>query len=311
MQAQNPITARSFKRRRISKLRRHEAFCAYMFIAPMIIGLAVLSIYAFGENIYLSFTKSGAFGSPKWLGMKNYQKLLTDDYFWICLKNTLIYAFVGTPLVVIFSTLVASLLNTRIRGRTVYRTLVFIPAVTMPAAVGLLWRWLLNSQYGIVNHLLGYIGVVGPSWLSDPNIVKWSILLVLVWSMSSYYVIIMLAGLQGISPMYYDAAKVDGANRCQIFFRVTVPLLTPMLFFTAVMAMIGILQIFDFIYLMLQRTAVAYQYAMSLVSYFYDLAFSQNNRGYASAVSIVLCVIIIIITAVQMIAQKYWVHYDD
>lgn len=299
------------KSRSLNRLRCREAFCAYAFIAPMVIGLMVLSIYAFGENIYLSFTKSGAFGSPKWIGIKNYQDLLTDSYFWICLKNTLIYAFVGTPLVVIFSTLVAALLNTKIRGRTAYRTLVFIPAVTMPAAIGLLWRWLLNSQYGIVNHLLGFLGIAGPSWLSDPNIVKWSILLVLVWSMSSYYVIIMLAGLQGIAPIYYDAAKVDGANRRQTFFHVTVPLLTPIIFFTAVMAMIGILQIFDFIYLMLQRTSAAYQYAMSLVSYFYDLAFSQNVRGYASAVTIVLCAIIIVITAIQMIAQKYWVHYDD
>lgn len=293
------------------KPRTKESIAAYLFIAPMMIGLMVLSVFAFGQNIYFSFTKMGAFGAPSWIGLRNYERLFADSRFYVSLYNTFFYAFLGTPLVVFFSTFTAILLNNQIKGRTLFRTLIFIPAITMPAAIGLLWRWLLNSQYGIVNYLLSLVGVQGPSWLSDPIVVKWSILLVLVWSMSSYYIIILLAGLQGISPVYYDAAKVDGASKTQVVFKVTLPLLSPIIFFTTVMTMIGILQIFDFIYLMLQRTSVAYQHAMSLVASFYDLAFSQNIRGYASAVSVVLCAIIVIITAIQMSAQKHWVHYDD
>lgn len=300
-----------YRKKGLYRLRRREAMAAYLFIAPMVVGLLVLSVFAFVQNVYFSFTKMGAFGDPVWIGLKNYQRMLTDSYFSVCLKNTLFYAFLGTPLVVVFAVIVAALLNENIRGRGVFRTLIFIPAVTMPAAIGLLWRWLLNSQYGIVNYLLSNLGIEGLAWLSDPRTVKWSILLVLVWSMSSYYVIIMLAGLQGISPVYYDAAKVDGATRTQMFRHVTIPLLTPVIFFSAIMAMIGLLQVFDFIFLMIQRTAVAYQYAMSLVAFFYDLAFAQSVRGYASAVSVALCVIIIFITAIQMYCQKYWVNYDD
>ena len=299
------------RKRGLNRLRRNEAFAAYLFIAPMMIGLFTLSIFAFGQNLYFSFTKMGAFDEPVWIGLKNYERMLTDSFFWICLKNTFFYAFLGTPLVVFFALVAAALLNENIRGRGVFRTLIFIPAITMPAAIGLLWRWLLNSQYGIFNYLLSAVGMEGLAWLSDPRTVRWSILLVLVWSMSSYYVIILLAGLQGISPVYYDAAKVDGASRLQTFRHVTVPLLTPVLFFSAIMTMIGLLQVFDFIFLMIQRTAVSYLSAMSLVAHFYDLAFRQNVRGYASAVSVVLCVIIFIITAIQMYSQKYWVNYDD
>lgn len=216
----------------------------------------------------------------------------------------------GVPLVVGFSVVIAWLLNQKIKGQTLYRTAIFLPAITMPAAIGLLWRWLMNYQYGLLNYIIVKLGGQPIAWLSDPNTVKWAILIVLVWSMVSYQVIIMLAGLQGISKIYYEAAEIDGANKMQIFFKVTLPLLSPTIFFVTIMSMINILQIFDFIFLMIQRNTVAYQYSMSLVSYFYEIAFTQNIRGYASAISVVLFLIILAITAVQFVAQKYWVNYD-
>ena len=237
-------------------------------------------------------------------------RLVNDPLFWTALKNTLFYTVLGVPLVVGFSVVIAWLLNQKIKGQTLYRTAIFLPAITMPAAIGLLWRWLMNYQYGLLNYIIVKLGGQPIAWLSDPNTVKWAILIVLVWSMVSYQVIIMLAGLQGISKIYYEAAEIDGANKMQIFFKVTLPLLSPTIFFVTIMSMINILQIFDFIFLMIQRNTVAYQYSMSLVSYFSEIAFTQNIRGYASAISVVLVLIILAITAVQFVAQKYWVNYD-
>lgn len=298
------------KRRSLSRKKIREAGTAYLFLAPMILGLGVFFVFAFIQNIYYSFCKVGAFGPAVFIGWDNYIRLFKDPLFYVALKNTFFYTILGVPLVVGFSVIIAWLLNQKIKGQTFYRTAIFLPAITMPAAIGLLWRWLMNYQYGLVNYVIVKLGGQPVAWLSDPNTVKWAILLVLVWSMVSYQVIIMLAGLQGISKDYYEAAEIDGANKVQIFFRITLPLLSPTIFFVTIMAMIGILQIFDFIFLMIQRSTVAYQYAMSLVSYFYEIAFTQNIRGYASAISVVLFLIILVITAVQFIGQKYWVNYD-
>jgi len=293
-----------------SKFKSKDTLAAYLFISPMLIGIFIFFVFAFLQNIYFSFNKVGAFDTPTFVGIDNYRRLLTDPIFLIALKNTIFYTVLGVPLVVFFSILIAWFLNQKIKGQSIYRTAIFLPAITMPAAIGLLWRWLLNYQYGIVNYIIVKLGGTAVAWLSDTNTVKWAILLVLVWSMVSYQVIIMLAGLQGISKTYYEAAEVDGASKWQIFFKITLPLLSPTIFFVTIMSTIGILQIFDFIFLMIQRTAVAYQYSMSLVSYFYELAFTQNLRGYASAVSIVLFVIILIITVIQFVGQKKWVNYD-
>jgi multiple sugar transport system permease protein len=294
-----------------SSRRLKESIAGYLFIAPMLIGLGIFSGYAFFQNIYFSFNKVGTFGKPKFIGFDNYINAFKDPDFFMALKNTFFYTIFGVPLVIIFSVLIANLLNKKIKGRTFFRVCIFVPAITMPAAIGILWRWLLNYKFGIVNYLLEKIGMKPIAWLSEPTTVKWAILLALVWSMVSYYVIIMLGGMQSIDSSYYEAAIVDGASPLQLFFKVTIPLLTPIIFFSTIMSAIGILQIFDFIFLMIQRDAVAYQYSISVVTYFYELAFVKNLRGYASAISIILCSIIMIITSIQMYTQKYWVNYDN
>lgn len=293
-----------------NKFDKKESRVAWLFISPMIVGLLIFYVFAFFQNIYFSFNKIGAFGAPEWVGLSNYAKLFTDDYFFIALKNTIFYAAIGTPLVVLFSIILAVFLNKKVKGMGLYRTAIFLPAITMPAAIGLLWRWLFNYQYGLINFIIEKLGGTPIAWLSEPNTVKWAILIVLVWSMVSYQTIIMLAGLQGIDKSYYEAASIDGASRWDMFKKITLPLLSPTIFYVTIISMIGILQIFDFIFLMIQRTAVSYQYSMSLVSFFYDLAFVQNQRGYASAVTVVLFLIILVITTIQFITQKYWVKYD-
>lgn len=182
-------------------------------------GLLLFSIIPFIQNILYSFRKMGTFGDGTFVGLANYRKLLTDDTFWLALKNTVFYAVVGVPLVIVFSIYLAHLLNKKLRGRTLYRTLLFIPAVTIPAAIGILWRWILNYQYGIFNWLLEKLGLPRVSWLGDVKYVRWAIILVVVWSMVSTYVIIMLAAMQGIDSSYYEAARLDGASSRQVFFK--------------------------------------------------------------------------------------------
>ena len=300
------------KKESLGRLKRKEAITAYIFIAPMFLGLLVFSIGPFFQNILYSFRKMGTFGNGTFVGLSNYQKLLQDDTFWLALRNTFFYAIVGVPLVVSFSIFFANLVNKNIRGRTLYRTLLYIPAITMPAAISILWRWILNYQYGILNYLLEKIGLQRISWLGDVHYVRWAIILVLVWSMVSYYTIIMLAAMQGIDKSYYEAAKIDGATNRQLFFKITLPLLGPMIFFTMIMVTIGILQIFDFIYLMVDRTTYSYTYSMSLVTYFYECAFNKSSmRGYGAAISVVLALIIMVITIIQMIVKKYWMKTGD
>jgi multiple sugar transport system permease protein len=218
---------------------------------------------------------------------------------------------VSVPSIVIFSTLLAVLLNAKITGKTLYRTLIFIPAVTMPAAIGLLWRWLYNYEYGLINMLFRSLGLEPIAWLSDTRIVLYAIALVLVWSIVSYQMIIVLAGLQGISPTFYEAAEIDGAGKFQQFFFITLPLLTPTLFFITVVSIINVFQIFDFIFLMIDPRALSMQYAMSLVYYFFDRAFIVNERGYAAAISLALFIIILAVTIIQFRLQKKWVHYES
>lgn len=297
--------------KQLSKRRIHEISTAYIFILPMLAGLMLFSVIPFVQNILYSFRKMGTFGNGTFVGLKNYQDLLSDETFWLALKNTVFYAVVGVPLVIIFSIFLANLLNKKMRGRTLYRTLMFIPAITIPAAIGILWRWILNYQYGIFNWILEKLGLPRISWLGDVEYVRWSIIMVVVWSMVSYYVIIMLAAMQGIDSSYYEAARLDGASNRQMFFKITLPMLTPMIFFSIIMVTIGILQIFDFIYLMVDRDTLSYTYSMSLVTYFYECAFNKSSmRGYGAAISVVLAAIIMVITIIQMIGKKYWVRSD-
>ena len=293
------------------RLRRREALWACFFIAPLLIGLFVFYYFALFQNIYYSFTDLGPFGKPNFVGLRNYKKLLGDEKFYRSLIHTIKYVVVSVPAIVFFSTFVATLLNAKIKGRNIYRTLIFIPAVTMPAAIGLLWRWLYNYEYGLINMIFRSFGLEPVAWLSNTQIVLYAIAVVLVWSMVSYQMIIVLAGLQGISPTYYEAAEIDGAGKFQQFFSITLPLLTPTLFFITIISIINVFQIFDFIFLMIDYRALSMQYAMSLVYYFFDRAFIVNERGYAAAISLALFVIILAVTIIQFKLQKKWVHYES
>lgn len=292
------------------KKRTKYDYSAYLFIAPIFIGISIFYLYAFLRNIYLSFNDVGIFGERTFVGLGNFQKLAADPIFKRAMLNTLFYAGVGVPFIVMLGVCIAWLLNQKIKGQIFYRTAIFIPAITLPAAIALLWRWLYNSQYGLINYFLAWFGVEPIAWLGNPDVVRWSVLIVLVWAAISYMVIILLAGLQRISSSYYEAAQIDGANTRQIFFKITIPLLTPTIFFVTIVSMIGMLQAFDFIFLMIRLDTAAHYYAVSLVAYFFETSFTLNQRGYGAAVSVISLILIFAITAIQFRFQKRWVNYD-
>lgn len=291
-------------------LYKQERKAALFFLLPLLVGLGVFYFFAFFQNVYFSFTDLGSFGKPRFIGLENYRRLFADPKFHRSLSNTLMYVVLCVPAIVILSTLNAFLLSKLQRMSTMFRTLLFLPAITMPAAIGILWRWLFNYKFGLINVLLNALKLESVAWLSEPEVVLYSVSIVLIWSMLATQMVILLAGMQNIPTMYYEAALIDGAGTMQSFFRITLPLLSPTLFFVITISIINVFQIFDFIFLMIRSTSLAIQYSSSLVYYFYDRSFVAFEKGYGVAVSLVLFVIILIVTIFQFVMQKRWVHYS-
>lgn len=279
-------------------------------IAPVTLGLGIFYFYPFFKVFFDSFHEVGAFNKTKWIGLTNYQKMMTDTVMWQSLGNTVRYVLVIVPATLILSLLLAVMLNARIKGRSVFRVIYFIPAITMGAAVAMIWKWIFNGDYGILNYILGMFGISPIQWLSNPSLTWLAISIVAVWMNVGYNMIILLAGIQGISRSYYESASLDGANGVQQFFNITLPLVTPTMFFVLITTLISTFQTFDVIYMMISSKSLANEAAQSVVVYFYRNAFEFSKKGYASAIAILLFVIIMLVTLFQMKMQKKWVNYD-
>lgn len=296
---------------KFSNKRFQEAVCGYIFIAPVVIGLGIFYIYPFFQNFYNSFTDINNFNKAKWIGLGNYKELLSDPAIWQALGNTLKYVVITVPIGITLSLIIASLLNTDIKGKSIYRTIYFLPSVTMSAAISMVWKWIYNGQFGLLNGFLQLFGAERRNWLSDPKLTFYMIMIVGIWCGVGYNMIILLAGMQGISKSYYEAAEIDGASSIKKFFLITLPLLTPTIFFVVVTAVIGGFQVFDTIYMMIGKANIAFESTQTLVMIFYRNAFDYSRKGYASAISIFIFLIIMIITIIQLKLQKKWVNYDD
>ncbi|WP_242865997.1 carbohydrate ABC transporter permease [Desnuesiella massiliensis] len=294
----------------LSKKKLNNYFWGYLMIAPVLIGLMVFYIIPFFESLFISFTNMGPFGTYNWVGIENFKNILSDSNFYLALKNTFIYTIVSVPITIALSIILAVLLNSNIKGLSIYRTIYFLPAITMPAAVSMVWRWLFNSDFGLINYMLSKFGIAGPSWITNPKIALFSVIIVGVWSKVGYNMIILLAGLQGISKSYYEAAEIDGAGTFKKFTNITLPLLTPTIFFVVVMSLIGAFQVFEYIFMMIPNNSVSLESTQSVVYLFYKNAFMLGEKGYASAIAVILFVIIMIITFIQMKLQDKWVNYN-
>jgi multiple sugar transport system permease protein len=303
------------KRRRWNRMTRADAFWGYAMIAPGLIGLLIFYIWPMLQTFYFSFTEWGPFGDAEWTGLANYRELFSGPEFLMALRNTLVYTVLSVAITEAIALVLAVLLNQKLRGMSVYRTLYFIPVVTMPVAIGLVWRWLYNSDYGVINYLLSLVGIEGANWLSDPDLALYAIVVVGVWSGIGYALVLFLGGLQTIPAEYYDAASVDGAGTLVKFFRITLPLLSPMVFFVTVISLINSLQVFDLIFVMISSgrgasTSPVIDQTQSLVYLFYKNTFVINEQGQGAAVVLTLFIIIVLITLVQFRLQRKWVHYE-
>lgn len=297
-------------RRPMSKQKKMDYIAGYTMIFPLVAGLGIFYFYPVFKVFYDSFHEVGAFNKSKWVGLDNYVKMFQDDVMWQSLFNTMRYVIVIVPVVIILSLLLAVFLNMGIKGKAFFRVVYFIPAITMSAAVAMIWRWMFNGDYGIINYILNFFGFQSVQFLSDPSLAWLAICIVTVWSSVGYNMIILLAGIQGISKSYYEAASIDGATGIKQFFSITLPLITPTLFFVMVTTLISTFQIFDTIYMMITRKSLALEASQSMVLYFFRNAFEFSKKGYASALAVLLFIIIMIITMVQMKLQKKWVNYE-
>lgn len=289
----------------------NEALWGWAMVAPTIIGLVVLNIIPIFQTLKMSFHKSGDFGrNDIFVGFENYQRMLGDAQVWQATWNTFKYTLLVVPATVVLAILLAVLLNSKIKGKHLYRTIFFLPMVAAPAAVTMVWKWLYNTDFGLINFVLGKMGIGRINWIEDPKIAMYSIALIGIWSTVGYSMILILAGLQEIPKDYYEAARIDGASPAKQFFQITLPLVSPTLFFVVVTSVIQSMQVFDAIYMMEDIRSPAYDKTVSLVYLFYNNSFKYSDKGYGSTIVILLLVIILLITAVQMKAQKKWVHYN-
>lgn len=298
--------ARSGGRRR---LLERDGFWIVVMLAPLFGGLAVFYYGPIALTFYYTFTDWGSFGVYEWTGLDNFERALGDTTLHKAVRNTLLFTFLSVPISVALSVVVAVLLNQKLRGRIIYRTLYFLPVVTMPAAVALIWRYVYNPGYGLANHMLSVVGIDGPRWLS-PQLALFALVVVQVWLTVGYNMIILLSGLQGIPRVQYEAAIIDGAGPLARFWKITVPLLTPTIFFTTIISLINAFQVFDLILLMIGSDSTAIETTQSLVYLFYQQAFVLNQRGYGAVIVLVLFVIILATTLVNLWGQRRWVHYE-
>ncbi|HEY9575513.1 MAG TPA: sugar ABC transporter permease [Lachnospiraceae bacterium] len=296
------------KKKMFTSRQRSEFIWGWLFILPTTVGLIILNIIPIFRTIYQSFFKTGDFGKGNiFVGFQNYEKVFKDPQIWQALLNTIKYAVLEVPLSIAIALVIAVLLNRKIRGRSVYRTIMFLPMVAAPAAVAMVWRWLYNADFGLINNLLGsHI-----RWVSNGKIALFSITVIGVWSIIGYNMVLFLAGLQEIPKDYYEAAELDGATGVAAFFNVTLPLLSPTLFFVSVTRVIAAMQVFDLIYMVMSGDSnPALPKTQSLVYLFYRYSFIEKNLGYGSTIVVFLLVIIMLITVFQMKAQKKWVFYN-
>ncbi len=295
------------------KQKTHMAVTGYLMMAPMLILMTVFYFVPIGISSYMSFTNWDLLSIGRFVGLDNYAELFTDKYLPMEIRNTFILSFFSVSISMALSLLLVSAMSTKIRGKSLYRLIYFLPNVTMPAAIALVWQWMLNSKYGIINLLLAKLGIYQPSWLSDPNYILPAIVMVGVWSTLGYNLAILMSGLLTISPSYYEAAEIDGAGGFARFWHITVPLLSPYTFFLTVTSVINTLKAFDVVYIFNSANAVGgpmLDASRTIVFGIYETGFTYNRMGFASAKSLFLLVLIAAITGVQFYMQKRWVNYD-
>ncbi|MCE7983683.1 MAG: sugar ABC transporter permease [Caldilinea sp. CFX5] len=294
--------------RRKRWLRFKATLHAYLYLLPTLLGLLIFSAGAILASFFISFTNWQLVLPPVWIGLRNYTDLLQLPEFWQVLRNTVYYTVGYVPLALILPLFMALLVNQKLKGITFFRTTYFLPVVTSGVAIALVWGWMYNPSFGVINYLLDKLfGIAGPRWLADPAWAMPSLIIIGVWHSLGYNMVIYLAGLQGIPQELYEAARIDGAGWWAQFRYLTVPLITPTAFFILVLSIIGSFQVWTITYLLTQGGPAGA--TLTLSYYIYQQGFEWFHMGFAAALAYVLFAIVFVVTMIQFKLQKQWVFY--
>ena len=280
-----------------------------MFVAPQVVGTAVFVLIPFLFGIVLAFAKWDGLTTPHWVGLNNFSSVLVDPVFLRSIVNTVLIALITVPIGLGLAIIIAIGLD-RIRGRTVYMLCYFAPVLTSSVAVSLIWQQLFRADGNLSEAFAKVLGIAPPDWLGDPHLVLIAVCIVTIWSSLGLNVVIFLAGLQAISPSVLEAARIDGAGPMTMLTKIRLPLLSPVIFFSTVVAVISSFQTFDTVFI-LTKNGGPDNAARTIVYHVYDIGFRRFEFGLASAASVILFVLTIVVTLVQMRLQKRFVHYES
>lgn len=290
-----------------SKRTSREAIAGFLFTSPVILGILLFTAWPILQSLYYSFTKFNIIKNPEWIGGANYQRLISDPEFWHSLKITAIFTIVSVPAGLLVGFLLAALLNRALPGIGILRTIFYLPVIMPVVATGILWKQFYSPQFGFANQLLETLGLPPYTWFSRPESVMPSLILMGLWQAGGS-MIIWLAGFQGIPTHLYEAAIVDGASRMRRFWNITIPMITPVIFFNLIMGLIGSFQVFGQV--MVTTAGGPLNASNFLMVMIYKKAFGTLEMGYASALAWVLFGIVLLLTAFIFRTSRSWVHYE-
>lgn len=307
--AADSMVTKPARKRKISSIALRQNLLGYLWISPWIIGFCLFIFGPMIASFSYSFTNYRIINEPRFVGFDNYVTALTaDSLFWPSMARTFSFMLISVPIGVIGSLLLAILLNQQLRGETLYRTFFFLPTLTPLAAAAILWSWILHPDVGMVNHLLSLVGIDGPAWLASTRWAMPSIVLITLWtSIGGGRMIIFLAGLQGVPQELYESASIDGAGALSKFWNITLPMISPALFFNLILGVIAALQVFTTAYITTRGGPGRSTWFYAL--HIYTNAFEYFDMGYASALAIILFVVLLIFTVIQLWFSTRWVFY--
>lgn len=294
-------------RRKMSRLAKKEARDGYLFILPWFLGFVLFMLIPMITSLVISFHYWDIISDMRWAGLNNYINLFEDSDLPNAIKNTFVYTIVSVPLTTVFGLLIAMLMNSKIRCIGFFRTVFYLPSVLPSVAVAIVWVWLLNGEYGLINSLLRIFGIDGPMWLDDPHWAMAGIMLRVCWGVGGS-MIMFLAALQNVPPSYYEAAEIDGAGPFRKFFSITLPMITPTIFYFVVTGFIDAMQEYVTIKMMTDGGPVGA--TTTFVLELYETAFEQYNMGYASAMAWVMFLVVLVLTIV-LFKTSGWVYYES
>ncbi|MEH7355977.1 sugar ABC transporter permease [Neobacillus drentensis] len=286
-----------------------EAFYGYIFVSPMVLGFFVVMFIPFFYSVYMSLTDWKLLGDPNFIGSENYQRLVHDPDFWEVMKNTLLFSGGLVPINIVIALLLALLLQRNLPGIGFFRTAIFIPVMTSIVVWSIIWKYMFGTEEGFINQILGAFGIDGPAWLYDPDLAMGAVIVVSALKNVGLNMVLFLAALQQVDKNLYEASYLDGANKLKQFWHVTLPMITPTVFLTLILTVIGSMKVFGQIYVM--TGGGPGNHTKVLVYYIWENAFKLFDFGYASAIAIVLFSIILFFTLIQWGVRKRWVFHEQ